>query len=609
MSSHDTDAPRDYGGWRRRRGIGMFGFGAAGTAAVLGALLALIITATADAAALLYLTPPVLLAGGLGLARIGGEPLAVAALRRIRWQYGSARNWTRYRAAVVAGHSPGFQMPGVLAPLTLLDCEDGYGGRYGIVLDRRTGLMTPTLRVIPASTWLANRADADTWVANWGGWLASLGYLPMVRHVTVTIDTAPEPGTSLADSVAAALDPASPLAARQIMGQLAASAPAAAADVDTRVSISFDPRLSPAAPDGLTAAAAEVGRIMHGLESALGTCGVTVLGRASAAELAGIVRTAFDPAARGEVNRILAPPQPAPPAQELSWADAGPVGAEEEAGCYRHDSGISVTWAWSEAPRQTVTADVLARLVAPGRHPKRVSLQYRPFPAAEATRVLESEVNAAQFRAVYKRRTGRDETARDSHDQARARQAAAEEAAGAGVCLVSLYVTVTVTSDAELPRAAAETEAAAESSKIRMRRMTYSQAAGWAATLPVRDLPGRAGPADAPLAPGAVMTSLHPARYPRPARPGQPRLAAGPRAGHPDARHRSRQRGDGRSPAPAAPRTSPRHRSTRPPPPRSAGCSRSPPAPAPRPSAPRSDGTSCSARWYAWTRWPGCAPG
>ena len=48
-------------------------------------------------------------------------------------------------------------MPGVLAPLTLLDCEDGYGGHYGIVLDRRTGLMTPTLRVIPASTWLANR--------------------------------------------------------------------------------------------------------------------------------------------------------------------------------------------------------------------------------------------------------------------------------------------------------------------------------------------------------------------------------------------------------------------------------------------------------------------
>ena len=483
MSYEDAHRPRDYGGWRRRRGIGMFGFGATGTLAVLGALLVLIITATAAPAALLYLAPPVLLVGGLGLARIGGEPAALAALRRARWQYAAARNCTRYRAAVVAEHSPRFQMPGVLAPLTLLDAEDGYGGRYGIVLDRRTGTMTPTLRVIPASTWLANREDADTWVANWGGWLAGLGYLPMARWVTVTIDTAPEPGSTLTDSVAAALDPTSPLAARQIMGQLVEAAPAAAADVDTRVSITFDPKASPSASANLTVAAAEVGRTLHGLESALGTCGVTVLGRASVDEIAGVVRTAFDPAARGEVNRILAPAA-ATPGSDLGWADAGPVGAEEEPGCYRHDSGISVSWAWSEAPRQNVTADVLARLVAPGRYPKRVSLQYRPFSAAEATRVLEAEVNAAQFRAIYKRRTGRDETARDSNDQARARQAAAEEAAGAGVCLVSLYVTVTVASDAELSRAVAETEAAAESSKIRLRRMTYSQAVGWAATLP-----------------------------------------------------------------------------------------------------------------------------
>jgi hypothetical protein len=201
VNDQDTPGPRDYGGWRRRRGIGLFGLGATGTLAVLGALLALITVATADAAALLYVAPPVLLAGGLGFARIGGEPLALAAVRRLRWQYGSARNYTRYRAAVVAEHSPAFPMPGALAPLTLLDAEDGYGGRYGIVLDRRTGLMTPTLRVIPASTWLANRQDADTWVANWGGWLASLGFLPMVRWVTVTVDTAPEPGSTLADSL------------------------------------------------------------------------------------------------------------------------------------------------------------------------------------------------------------------------------------------------------------------------------------------------------------------------------------------------------------------------------------------------------------------------
>ena len=60
--------------------------------------------------------------------------------------------------------------------------------------------------------------------------------------MTVTIDTAPEPGSTLADTVSAALDPAAPLAARQIMNQLVQAAPAAAADVDTRVSITFDPK-------------------------------------------------------------------------------------------------------------------------------------------------------------------------------------------------------------------------------------------------------------------------------------------------------------------------------------------------------------------------------
>jgi len=485
MNEIQEQSPRDYGGWRLRRGIGLFGLGAGGTVAVLAALLVLIIVAAASPATLLYVAPPLVISGGVGLARIGGEPLALAMLRRARWWYASSREFTQYRVAVVAEHSPAWQMPGVLAPLALLDAEDGYGGRYGLVLDRRIGTMTATLRVIPASTWLASRADADGWVANWGGWLASLGYLPALRHVTVTIDTAPEPGSTLADSVAAALDPAAPLAARQIMGQLVDAAPAAAADVDTRVSITFDSKASPSAPDTIAEAAAEVGRTLHGLESALATCGVTVLGRATSSEIAGAVRTAFDPAARGEVNRLLAPAGIGEADSELSWAEAGPVGAEEEPGCYRHDSGISISWAWSEAPRQNVTADVLARLVAPGRHPKRVSLQYRPFSAAEAARVLEAEVNAAQFRAIYKHRTGRDETARDSYDQARARRAAAEEAAGAGVCLVSLYVTVTVGSDSELARAAAETEAAAESSRIRLRRMTYAQAAGFAATLPV----------------------------------------------------------------------------------------------------------------------------
>ncbi|MGI5325076.1 SCO6880 family protein [Actinomadura nitritigenes] len=472
---------RTYGGWRRRHGIGLLGLDTTSTFVALGAAMLLVLIAATAPRLLIYLLPPALVGGGLGLMRVGGVPLARLMLARCRWRWSVLRGHNRYRAGVVIDHPRAFQLPGVLAPLTLLSAEDGYGGRYGIVWDRRSGLLTATLRVVPASTWLADRADADTWVAAWGGWLASLGHMPAVRWVTVTIDTAPEPGSTLADAVGEAVDPTAPEAARSIMRELVRAAPAAAADVDTRVSITFDPRASAAAPKDLFEAVADLGRILDGLASRLSGCGVSVLGRATAAETAGAVRTAFDPHARGEINRILAGSRAD---QVLTWCDAGPVAATEHTDRYEHDGGVSVSWAWHEPPRQNVRSDVLARLVAPGPFPKRVTLQYRALAAGAASRVLQQEVNAAAFRAQFRRRTGRDETARDSWDSARARQAAAEEAMGAGVCLVSMYATVTVTEPEQLRRAIAHVEASADAAKIRLRRLWGSQAAGFATTLP-----------------------------------------------------------------------------------------------------------------------------
>ena len=268
------------------------------------------------------------------------------------------------------------------------------------------------------------------------------------------------------------------------MDQLVATAPAAAADVDTRVSITFDPAASPAAPETVAEAVTETGQTLAGLESALGSCGVTVLGRARAADIAGIVRIAFDPAVRGQISRLLATGLSPALEEQLNWASAGPAGARGTLGLLparqRHlgDLGLAGSTP-AERP-----SDVLARLRRPGPLPKRVSLQYRPLPASPRPRTLDSEVRAAEFRREYSRRTRRDVTARDAHDHARARQAADEEARGAGVSLLGLYVTVTVTDPAQLSRATADTEAAAESSKIRLQRLYRSQAAGFTATLP-----------------------------------------------------------------------------------------------------------------------------
>lgn len=484
MTGDQGSPVRDYGGWRPSRPVGMWGLGSGGTFAVLGIAVLVVTLAAVDVRALAYAGPVVVVGGALGLAKSDGEPVLAMAIRRSRWWYASTRGYTRYRLLAAVVRPEGLVLPGALAPAELLSVDDGSGRRCGMVWDRRTGLLTMTLAVVPASTWLAERADSNSWVANWGGWLASLGHVPMVRWVTVTVDTAPATESALADTLAAAINPAAPSAARTILAQLAGAASAVTADVATRVSITFDPKASPAGPITLAEAVGEADRALAGLESALGSCGVAVLGRLDASQIAGVVRTAFDPGVRGEVHRLTAQEMTGDSAAPLEWREAGPFGAEEFADRYEHDGGVSVSFAWLEAPRQNVISDVLARLMMPGPYAKRVSVQYRPFPAAVATKVLEAEVNAASFRAHYRHRTGREETARDARDQARARQAAADEAAGAGVCLISLFVTVTVGDVSDLPGAIAWIEAAAGASKIRLRRMTCSQAVGFAVTLP-----------------------------------------------------------------------------------------------------------------------------
>lgn len=488
---------RTYGGWRRARGIGLFGLGPAGSVVVLACIVGPLLLASTRLSLGVLALPPAGVVALLTLARLDDLTLAEIVARRLRWAWAVHRGWTTYRADTVVEHARAWDLPGVLAPTRLLTCRPGAGagsgaGTFGLVWNRRTGLVTATLRCAATSTWLVDSRDADGWVANWHAWLASLGYLPMVRAVTVTVDTAPEPGTALQDAVLPRIAPDAPPDVRQLVRELVTRSPAASADVDTRVSVTFDPAAATQRLQTLDEVTAEVSRQLTGLESSLGTCGVTVLGRATADELAGIVRTAFDPAARGDVQRAVAvhgPDGDGPLGAALDWADAGPVAAEESWDRYRHDAGVSVSWGWREAPRQQVTSGVLSRLLGPGRFAKRVTLVYRPLPAGEAARVLEAQVNAAAFRDAYRRAQRRDESARDLADRARAQRAAAEEAQGAGLVTVSLLVTATALDEADLPAVVAEVESRADQSKLQLRRLVGSQAAAFAATLPCGALP------------------------------------------------------------------------------------------------------------------------
>lgn len=473
-----AEEPRLYGHWRAERGWGIGALGTGQTVTVFVAVLAPVLIASfAPRAALALALVSVIVVVGVTV-RVNGSTAVEAMTRRFRFSSARAKGWTELSGGLITEHPRMHDLPGVMAPLVALDTEDGRGGRQCLVLDRSTGTLSAVLRSAPAGLDLADRASADEWVACWGAWLADLGHRPVIRHIAVTVDTAPG-GLADTDYLRARMSADAPPLARDMMTELIELTPTTSAQTDCRVTITLDPSRAAPRPRDLLASVAEVTRWLPGLEAGLSACGVAVLGRESVSGLTARVRSAFDPVAREAIARQ------GEQQQLRQWAQAAPVAAQELWDCYQHDSGLSVSWALREAPRQAVSSRVLVPLLAPGPYPRRVSLLYQPYPADQAAARVESEINAGQIRQAWSQRTRRDETQRERDDRERAMQAAREEAEGAGVGRLTVYVTTTVTDPEELPAAVADVEQRAGAAKLRLRRMWGAQSTGFAAGLGV----------------------------------------------------------------------------------------------------------------------------
>ena len=131
-------------------------------------------------------------------------------------------------AGLVAG-SLAFLRPLLATGLTVIVSIGIACGASWLVWDQRTGFLTTTLKCTALSTWLVDGDQSDGWISNWHAWLAGLGYEPTVAWVAVTVDSAPEPGSTLTDYVASRVDPQAPEYARWVMAELVRHSPAAAA--------------------------------------------------------------------------------------------------------------------------------------------------------------------------------------------------------------------------------------------------------------------------------------------------------------------------------------------------------------------------------------------
>lgn len=484
MAAVDTDSgPRTYGNWRPPASPGILGLGSVGTGILLAGLIVVVIMLMVGGWAPALLVAAILAAGMatvLSKDRHGRSLVARAGARAAWWQ-------TRSKGTNVYRSGPNgralwgtFQLPGIVAGTRLSEWQDSYGRPFALVHTPATGSFAVVMGAEPDGAALVDVEQVDTWVAEWGHWLAALADEPGVEAAAVTIETAPDTGSRLRREVESNVDPDAPGFARAVLAEIVDTYPAGSSTVKAYVTVTFSAARH---AGGAKRSAEQMGRDLAarlpGLTAGLSATGAGAARPLSAQELCEVIRVAYDPAAAP----ILDAARAAGTTPELSWPDVGPAAAQASWGSYRHDSGTSCTWAMSSAPRGQVQSGVLSRLLAPHRDiaRKRVTLVYRPIDPGRAAAIVEADLRAAEFRATSTAKPA-------AHDTLAVRSAAAtasEEASGAGLVNFGLFVTATVLDPAVMPEARAAIDMLAATARIRLRLVCGSQDSAFAAALPL----------------------------------------------------------------------------------------------------------------------------
>jgi hypothetical protein len=376
---------------------------------VIGAAAAVAIAGLVAAAGRGFVVSAVLWGPLLATAfvRVAGRPAIEWAPTAVQFWGRRQTGQTEYRATITRPRPAG----------TLALGGDGAALRFHIdelsgaalIHDPHRRTLTAVLSVSHPAFVLLDRDDRAQRVSRWGRVLASLAQSGTLAALQVAEATVPDPGDGLVEWFAAQGRSRDGWAAEQY-GALLDQARLGSSTHRTTVSIALNLRAAAravkAAGGGLAGGAAVLRQDMTALADALRQCGLTVGAWLGEAELAALIRGAYEPSvpvdARGGAGARL--------------GLAGPVALSEHWDCLRHDSAwSSVLWV-SEWPRIDVPPDFLHPVIfAPGVR-RTLSVIARPRPSEEALRQIRKEKTEAMSDQAQKARVGQLADLADAHE-------------------------------------------------------------------------------------------------------------------------------------------------------------------------------------------------
>ncbi|PYC82578.1 hypothetical protein C7C46_09445 [Streptomyces tateyamensis] len=500
----ETVPTRTYFGWQQEKVAFLFGLSVQRAAMVGGAVLATIWPfAISYVRAGIVTWPLSLLLFLLAFVRIAGRTVDEWAVAFVSFEILRFRGQNRFLSGAFAPRKAGtgepkMDLPGILAPLTILEADGGSGDPIAVIHHQLDRTFTAVARVRFPGIGLVDSQRREQRVASWGELLNSQcteGNL--IIRIQALQRLVPESGAALqrwhTDHVATD----APTIAVDITKSLLSTATLATSQREAYLAFTMDATRAAgpikAAGGGNAGAAAVLVRHLRALTSSIASADLQVESWLNPRELAEVLRTAFDP----DSSRMLAERRAAATAaafrgHEVPFeagvdpAAAGPSAAESWRGRYEHDGAVSVTYAVLNWPKNKVYSTALAPLLGEGQYRRAFNLHIEPRGPRAAEREVMQERTAREVAVSMRHKTGQIIPEHEKQALRRAEAQDAERAAGHGLVRYTAYCTVTVTNPADLEDACAALEADANQGRIELQRMWMAQDVGFAlGALPV----------------------------------------------------------------------------------------------------------------------------
>ena len=480
-----TTEYRMYGNWRKPRSTGMAGATFGTTMLGIGAVIALVFLSLA-----IGFVPALVLGLFTALAFV---PLVIEkdgrsgyerALLMMQWRRAFKRGEHIYSSGTFSRIPGGrYRPPGVLADTEIYEGIDGNNRPFGMIHMPQVNNYTIVLDAYPQGSENFDQSVLDAAVGNWSQMLTAMGETSDIVALVAVIESLPNTGIELYETVSQRVRHDAPKLARDSMYQLATGLVTGGVRLGARISITFQAQTADRKKDP-SEQAVEIARRLPGITEAAARAGVPATPM-SADEIMGTVRRSVDPASLSNIERALFSGE----GTGLEWADCGPRTQIEEKDRLIHDGAISVTWEMREAPKSAVHETVLKRLLDPNPALpiKRVAIIYRPHSAADATDIVNRDHRDAMAAVTSGRGIA---SAKAKLEVAATEQSRMEVARGHGLTRFGILITVTQpVGSADVPRVDALVRDLSLQSQLQVRRSFCWQSAAFWSSLGVGVIP------------------------------------------------------------------------------------------------------------------------